>query len=207
MIREGEQKEERDGGRGRRKEAHSLTALPCVSIIHSMRFILSGSFQGSWVLGSLFVCSTVPDSSWHGHVQYAWSRLNFIYAQIQALVISQRQSCRKSHRLSETTKIQLCFLGKVSLKWFERDEKRKSVEIILIEATRFRSSTFWYNAGFKPRWYIFFNFNFSNYHCHFQTLTLENARKIVSGRFPRFHICRMQQGWSLGRVCRYLVLM
>lgn len=70
MIRakdEKERKKERDEERGSRKEAHFLIALLCISIfyeIYSLR-LSSGEFS---LLGSLFVCPTVPDSSWHVHI-------------------------------------------------------------------------------------------------------------------------------------------
>lgn len=80
----GEQEEERERWRGSRKEAHFLIALLRISITYSMRFILWGFFSGEFsLLGSLFVCLTVPDSSWHVYVcMRVCSRLNFIYTAI-----------------------------------------------------------------------------------------------------------------------------
>lgn len=80
---------EEESGRGGRKEARTLIALPGTGIIYCTRFILYNVLQGSSVYWEVYLStrlSLTPAGMW----KYVWSRLNFIYAEIGTL----EPSCR-----------------------------------------------------------------------------------------------------------------
>lgn len=87
MIRGWEDRERKRagaGGRGGRKEARTLIALPGTGIIYCTRFILYNVLQGSLVYWEVYLStrlSLTPAGMW----KYVWSRLNFIYAEIGTL--------------------------------------------------------------------------------------------------------------------------
>lgn len=62
------QKEERRRYRSCRKEAHFVIALLCIGIIYLEIYSLRLFLREYSLMGSLFVCPAVPDSSWHVHV-------------------------------------------------------------------------------------------------------------------------------------------
>lgn len=88
-IREEERKRASAGGRGGRKEARPLIALPRTGIIYRTRFILYNVLQGGLVYWEVYLStrlSLTPAGMW----KYVWSRLNFIHEQIGTL----EPSCR-----------------------------------------------------------------------------------------------------------------